>query len=218
MSMNQMQSQSASRDIPVEIDRWNWGAFLLTWIWGLGNNTFIALLMFVPFVNVVMWFLLGAKGSVWAWRNGRWDDVAHFKRVQRKWALWGFGIWGAGVLVMFATIGGVFYWLSGSDAYKLAVTYVQANDTATEALGKPITAGFPSGSINTSPTSGTAARTFSVSGPKAAGQVAATAYKDLGGWKLDGVQLRVDGREGVIDLLKPPRADLGRYRVLAAAP
>ena len=100
MSMNQMQSQSASRDIPVEIDRWNWGAFLLTWIWGLGNNTFIALLMFVPFVNVVMWFLLGAKGSVWAWRNGRWDDVAHFKRVQRKWALWGFGIWGAGVLVI----------------------------------------------------------------------------------------------------------------------
>lgn len=52
--------------VPPEIDRWNWGAFLLTWIWGVGNNTFIALLMFVPFVNIVMWFVLGARGSAWA--------------------------------------------------------------------------------------------------------------------------------------------------------
>ena len=32
------------KPIPPEIDRWNWGAFLLNWIWGVGNNTFIALL------------------------------------------------------------------------------------------------------------------------------------------------------------------------------
>jgi hypothetical protein len=50
-------------DIPEEIDRWNWGAFLLNWIWGLGNNTFIALLTLVPFVGLVMPFVLGAKGS-----------------------------------------------------------------------------------------------------------------------------------------------------------
>lgn len=35
--------------VPPEIDRWNWGAFLLNWIWGVGNNTFIALLTLVPF-------------------------------------------------------------------------------------------------------------------------------------------------------------------------
>jgi hypothetical protein len=73
--------------IPAEIDRWNWGAFLLNWIWGVGNNTFIALLMFVPFVGLVMPFVLGAKGSRWAWRNGRWDSVEHFKRVQRLWVM-----------------------------------------------------------------------------------------------------------------------------------
>ena len=36
----------------------------------------------------VMPFVLGAKGSRWAWRNGRWDSVEHFKRVQRLWAIW----------------------------------------------------------------------------------------------------------------------------------
>ena len=61
--------------VPSEVNRWNWGAFLLTWIWGIGNNTFIAFLMFVPFVNIVMWFILGAKGSAWAWQNKRWDSV-----------------------------------------------------------------------------------------------------------------------------------------------
>ena len=34
--------------IPAEIKRWNWGAFLLNWIWGIGNQTYIALLALVP--------------------------------------------------------------------------------------------------------------------------------------------------------------------------
>src|SRR6516162_11951094 len=34
--------------IPAEIKRWNWGAFLLNWIWGIGNQTYIALLALIP--------------------------------------------------------------------------------------------------------------------------------------------------------------------------
>ena len=74
--MENTSGQGSATAVPAEIDRWNWGAFLLNWIWGIGNNTFIALLMFVPLVNVVMAFVLGAKGSAWAWRNKRWDSVA----------------------------------------------------------------------------------------------------------------------------------------------
>jgi hypothetical protein len=37
-----------AKDVPADIDRWNWGAFLLNWTWGVGNNTFIALLTLVP--------------------------------------------------------------------------------------------------------------------------------------------------------------------------
>jgi hypothetical protein len=74
-------SNAEPNQIPPEISGWNWGAFLLSWIWGIGNGTPIALLTFVPIVGLVMVFVLGAKGSRWAWRNKRWDSVEHFKRV-----------------------------------------------------------------------------------------------------------------------------------------
>jgi hypothetical protein len=80
--------------VPPEIRRWNWGAFLLNWIWGIGNDTYIALLTMIPLVDIVMPFVLGAKGSEWAWRNKRWRDVAHFKRVQRNWAIAGVAVFG----------------------------------------------------------------------------------------------------------------------------
>ena len=51
---------------------------------GIRNNTYIALLIFVPIVGLVMPFVLGAKGGRWAWRNGRWDSVRHFTRVKRN--------------------------------------------------------------------------------------------------------------------------------------
>ncbi len=39
--------------VPAEIDRWNRCAFLLNWTWGVGNNTFIALLTLIPFFGLV---------------------------------------------------------------------------------------------------------------------------------------------------------------------
>ena len=83
------QGYNQPAEIPRELDNWSWGAFFLNWIWGLGNSTYIALLMFVPFVNLVMIFILGARGNAWAWKNRQWRDVEHFKRVQKAWALWG---------------------------------------------------------------------------------------------------------------------------------
>jgi len=69
----------------------------MNWIWGLFNNTFIALLTFVPLLNIIMFFVLGAKGNEWAWRNKKWDSIEHFQRVQRKWAIAGLVILVAGV-------------------------------------------------------------------------------------------------------------------------
>lgn len=71
--------------VPSEIRGWNWGAFGLNWIWGLGNGTYIALLALIPIVNLVMIFVLGAKGNEWAWKNKHWASVEHFKNTQRRW-------------------------------------------------------------------------------------------------------------------------------------
>jgi type II secretory pathway pseudopilin PulG len=79
--------------IPNEILGWNWGAAFLNWIWGLFNGVYIALLVFIPFVNIVFWIVLGVKGNEWAWRNKKWASVEAFKSTQRKWNI-------AGIIVL----------------------------------------------------------------------------------------------------------------------
>jgi hypothetical protein len=196
------------RTVPAEIDRWNWGAFLLNWVWGVGNNTFIALLTLVPFVGLVMPFVLGAKGSAWAWRNGRWDSVAHFKRVQRLWAIWGAVLW-LGAIVLFSGIfGGVFSILKNSEAYQLGVSRLQASTAAVSALGAPISTGIPYGKISFKGESGSAALEFSVTGAKASGQVTLEAVKENGVWSLTTLKLKIDGQNDEIDLLKESRAGI----------
>ena len=81
-----------SASIPIEIRGWNWGAFFLTWIWGFSHGVWISLVCFIPLVNIVMPFVLGATGNEWAWQNRRWDSIEHFKRTQRRWAWWGLGV------------------------------------------------------------------------------------------------------------------------------
>lgn len=87
--------------VPREIQKWNWGAFLLPPLWGIGNKTYIILLGFIPLVNFIMPFIGGAKGSEWAWQNKRWDDIVHFKRVQRLWMYWGIVVWVAMIIFSF---------------------------------------------------------------------------------------------------------------------
>jgi hypothetical protein len=76
--------------IPEEIKGWNWGAFLLSWIWAIGNNVWIGLLVFIPYLGFIMVIVLGVKGSEWAWSSKNWDSIDHFLSVQKKWATWGF--------------------------------------------------------------------------------------------------------------------------------
>ena len=90
--------------IPEEIRGWNWGAFLLNWIWGIGNNVWIALLALIPYVNIIMPFVLGVKGNEWSWRNRKWDSIEHFKRVQRTWAKVGIYIIVVSLILVFAAV------------------------------------------------------------------------------------------------------------------
>ncbi len=186
--------------VPAELDRWNWGAFLLNWIWGIGNNTLNALLVFVPFFGLVMPFVLGAKGSAWAWQNKRWRDTAHFKSVQRLWAIWGVAILVAAITLTVVMCLSAVALFKSSDAYTLASTTIQSNNVAIAELGTPISTGFPMGSIAIAGTRGTADVSFSVEGPKAKGTVYADLVRDLGQWKINRMVLELDGSGRRIDL------------------
>lgn len=93
---------------PAEVlTGFNWGAFFLNWIWGLGNKTYIALLSllagFVPFIGglialgLIIWF--GIKGNEWAWQNKKWESVDHFHSVQKTWATWGIVLFVLGIVL-----------------------------------------------------------------------------------------------------------------------
>ena len=75
--------QGKGAAIPAEIRGWNWGAFLLNWIWGIGNSVWIALLALI--LGPIMAIILGVKGNEWAWRNKKWNSVEHFKKTQQVW-------------------------------------------------------------------------------------------------------------------------------------
>ncbi len=85
--------------IPDGVSGWSWGAFLLNWIWAIGNKSWIGLIALLPYVGFIMTIMLGIKGREWAWRNKRWESVEHFQRVQKKWSMWGLIIF-LGALVL----------------------------------------------------------------------------------------------------------------------
>lgn len=82
-------ARTSVSNIPDGVKGWSWGAFWLSWIWAIGNRTWIGLLSIIPFVGFIMWFVLGIKGREWAWKNKKWDSVEHFNRVQKIWSILG---------------------------------------------------------------------------------------------------------------------------------
>lgn len=75
------------KEVPMEIQRkFNWGALLLNWIWGVGNKSYQALWALVPFWGIIWMFVCGVKGNEWAWKNKNWSSVEDFNNVQTKWA------------------------------------------------------------------------------------------------------------------------------------
>lgn len=97
--------------LPAGAGGLSWGGFFLNWIWGIGNNTWIALLALLPVANLIVPFWLLFTGREKAWQNRRWRDLEHFNRVQRN--------WGAAGLVI-ALLAGWFSWSLWSQASQQA--------------------------------------------------------------------------------------------------
>lgn len=100
--------EGSSAQVPECISNgFNWGAFFLNWIWGLGNKTYIALVIlavsFVPFLGTLAAFgfciWLGIKGNELAWQNKKWESVEHFKSVQKTWTIWGIVLFVAAIVL-----------------------------------------------------------------------------------------------------------------------
>lgn len=191
-------------EIPPELDRWNWGAFFLNWIWGIGNSVFIALLALIPIVNIVMMFVLGAKGSRWAWQKRAWRDAEHFRRTQRGWAIAGLIVWvlaigfAGSMVVIVPTI------IKSTGAYQLTMETARADRRVVDALGDDFDAGFwAGGSVNVNNGIGTASLSIPVSGSNGKGTVISEAGSRGGVWTLSLLYVVVDGVTAPIVIHNP---------------
>ncbi len=190
--------------LPAHLRRWNWGAFTLNWVWGLGNGVYIALLMFVPGVNLVMPFVLGARGSEWAWQKGDWIDEADFIRSQKIWSRVGvgalFGIPTFFGIIIFLT----FFSLRQSEPVQMSFDIAKSNGEVIATLGKPIemTGWFISGNLNYENNSGHVDVKYEITGSHNQGQIHFVAELQDHDWKIliHTLTLMPSGR--IIDLTK----------------
>ncbi len=116
--------------VPHEVQRmgWSWGGFALTWVWGLGNRVWIALLALIPIVNIAVAIWLGVSGHAMAWRKRRFRSIAEFESTMRAWNNWGLGLLLASILL--GLFGGV---VGGMVATTISPVFTRANAKATQA-------------------------------------------------------------------------------------
>jgi len=96
--------QGESATVPEEVKGWSWGAFALTWIWGVCNGVLLSLLCLIPLFSLAWAIVLGIKGNEWAWRNKKWDSVEHFKSTQRPWNIAGIVLFAISMVALAAII------------------------------------------------------------------------------------------------------------------
>lgn len=75
----------SSSEVPSEVKKWNWGAFMMNIVWGIGNKSYLTLLCLIPLFNFIWIFVCGAKGNEWAWKNGNYSNPREFFLVQDTW-------------------------------------------------------------------------------------------------------------------------------------
>ena len=112
--------------VPEKVKKWNWGAAGFGILWGAHYRVWQAFLYIIPFAlnniaapqewkvlfNVVfstaLLFVLGWKGSEWAWQQSKWQSVDQFMKSQKKWELWGAIFVSLWVMLIIAVVPGIF--------------------------------------------------------------------------------------------------------------
>ncbi len=122
-------------DIPEEVRRWNWGAFLLCPIWCIRHGIWQGLLLLIPIFGLFVPFWLGATGNRKAWAKKGHESKESFLKRQKFWGFAGLGIWIGALLTSLGTLS---YSLNYSDGMKMGLATANTNKRLTEYFGKNI--------------------------------------------------------------------------------
>ncbi len=84
--------QSNLHNIPQDIKSWNMGAFMQTAIWGIANEVYEALWVFVVIIPIIGWIAalaimiwMGISGNELAYKKKHYDTINDFKQAQNTW-------------------------------------------------------------------------------------------------------------------------------------
>lgn len=92
-----MKTITSQNNSEIEAEGWNWGAFVLTFLWAIFNGFWIlAILSIIPGVGFIIGIVLGINGNEWAWKKDKYKNYNIFIKKQRRW-----NMAGGGIIVMF---------------------------------------------------------------------------------------------------------------------
>lgn len=115
-------SEEVRTECPLGLSKFNWGAFLFSWLWAIFNGMpwmilyilFVAIMVSLEDIvhaNSRLWLILvrvifgltlsivfGIFGNRWAWKHKKWKSIQHFESVQSRWKHWAFIY--AGILLL----------------------------------------------------------------------------------------------------------------------
>jgi len=86
--------------LPEEIKGLNFGAYLLTPLWGAAHNYPLSFLSLIPGYGWIKSYYLLVKGNEVAWQHRRFKSVEEFKKVQKRWSIFSFIILGVLIAVI----------------------------------------------------------------------------------------------------------------------
>ena len=152
------------KDIPEQIKGWNWGAFFFNWIWGIRFRTYRAFWVFVPFVNIIMPFVLGFKGNEWAWKHNQWESVEDFQKSQRRWSRVAVALLVVTTLSVTVFIMQTTKSFEQSGSTKLALGMLEQSETFQTNIGIPYDVNLNRGTISGYEVSGSSDMNFDIEG------------------------------------------------------
>ncbi len=177
--------------VPQEIMKWNWGAFIFSWLWGIRHSTYRALWIFFPPVGFFMLFALGFKGSEWAWKHTKWQSIKHFQQVQRKWAKAGAIFTLCLIPLIFAFFLVINIYIKDSEPYRLSFGIASTDPEVISIVGTPIGSGFVTGNMQTSGPDGEANLSYDIKGPNGSATVFVNSVMKMGKWSINCLEVEM---------------------------
>lgn len=113
------------------LEKWNWGAFLLSWIWAFGHGLSLwgvlgLVVGFIPgvggLVALGIAIYLGLKGNQLAWETGKYSSIEVLKETEQKWTKWAIIFFVIGLALFVVSMVAIFM-LIGLSATTASVEY-----------------------------------------------------------------------------------------------